>query len=90
MIVTADALFPGIEAGSAKKVNGPTLAPEADEFAEVQGPVSDTIEYWTLVMTALVSPRLLKMTEWFTPSACWPVMTPEKLTVFGAIFKRGT
>jgi hypothetical protein len=46
--VTVDAPFPGIVAGSAKKVNGPTAAPEAEELAKIQGPVSETVEYCML------------------------------------------
>jgi hypothetical protein len=34
-MVTVDAPFPGIDAGSAMKVNGPKFAPEAEEFAEI-------------------------------------------------------
>jgi hypothetical protein len=42
------------------KVNGPTFAPEAEEFAEIQGPVLEIVGYWMLVITALALPRLLK------------------------------
>lgn len=86
--VTVDAPFPGIDTGSAMKVNGSTFASEAEEFAEIQGPVLEIFEYWMLVITALALPRLLKTTDWSTPPGCWPVMTPEKLRVFGVIVRR--
>ena len=42
------------------KVNGPTFALDAEEFVEIQRPVSEIVEYWMLVITALALPRLLK------------------------------
>ena len=61
--MTVDSPFPGIDAGSAMNVNGPTLAPEAEAFAEIQGPVSETVEYWMLEIAALALPKLLKITD---------------------------
>lgn len=58
--MTVDAPFSGIVAGSAIKVNGPIMALAAVEFTEIQGPVSETIEFWMLVMTAFALPKLLK------------------------------
>jgi hypothetical protein len=58
--MTVDTPFPGIVAGSAIKVNGPIMAPAAVEFTEIQGPVSETVEYWMLVMTAFALLKLLK------------------------------
>ena len=57
MIVTVDAPFPGIDTGSAIKLNGSKFASEAEEFAEIQGSVLEIVEYWMLVITALALPK---------------------------------
>ena len=52
-------------------------------------PVSDMVEYPMLVMCNGPSPLLDQITDWVTPPACSPVITPLKEMVFGLTASRG-
>jgi sulfite exporter TauE/SafE len=53
-----------------------------------QGPVSLTSEYCRDEIFNALLPRLVKIIDWLTPPACWPVTTPFQDTVTGLTDRR--